>query len=63
MGHNIWFCICLLVLVILAPLGSINPIFALVSVILSGIFFMIWYFKEMKFQEKEYKRIDENEKC
>ena len=56
MGHNIWFCICLLVLVILVPLGSINPIFALLSIFLCDIFFKIWYFKEMKFHLKNNER-------
>lgn len=62
MGHNIWFVLCLLVLIILAPFGAINPLIALVAVVISGIFFFVWYLKEMKFQEKEYKRINKNDK-
>ena len=55
MGHNVYFVFCLLSLVIIAPFGAINPIIALIAVIIAGIFFWVWYLKEMKEQEKEYK--------
>ena len=56
MGHNIYFVICLLSLVIIAPFGAINPLIALAAVGIAGIFFFIWYLKEMKEQEKNYKK-------
>ena len=56
MGHNIYFVFCLLSLVIIAPFGAINPLIALVAVGIAGIFFFIWYLKEMKEQEKNYKK-------
>lgn len=55
MGHNVYFVFCLLSLVIIAPFGAINPIIALIAVIIAGIFFQVWYLKEMKEQEKERK--------
>ena len=55
MGHNVYFVFCLLSLVIIAPFGAINPIIALIAIIIAGIFFWIWYLKEMKEQEKERK--------
>ena len=55
MGHNIYFVFCLLSLVIIAPFGEINPLIALAAVGIAGIFFFIWYLKEMKEQEKNYK--------
>ena len=56
MGHNIYFVFCLLSLVIIAPFGAINPLIALAAVGIAGVFFFIWYLKEMKEQEKEYKK-------
>ena len=56
MGHNIYFVFCLLSLVIIAPFGAINPLIALVAVGIAGVFFFIWYLKEMKEQEKNYKK-------
>lgn len=56
MGHNIYFVFCLLSLVIIAPFGAINPLIALAAVGIAGIFFFIWYLKEMKEQEKNYKK-------
>ena len=56
MGHNIYFIFCLLSLVIIAPFGAINPLIALAAVGIAGVFFFIWYLKEMKEQEKEYKK-------
>ena len=56
MGHNIYFVFCLLSLVIIAPFGAINPLIALVAVGIAGVFFFIWYLKEMEEQEKEYKK-------
>ena len=56
MGHNIWFVISLMVLVFVGPFGAINPLIALAAVGIAGVFFFIWYLKEMKEQEKEYKK-------
>lgn len=56
MGHNIYFVFCLLSLVIIAPFGAINPLIALAAVGVAGVFFFIWYLKEMKEQEKNYKK-------
>ena len=56
MGHNIYFVFCLLSLVIIAPFGAINPLIALAAVGIAGVFFSIWYLKEMKEQEKNYKK-------
>ena len=56
MGHNIYFVFCLLSLVIIAPFGTINPLIALAAVGIAGVFFFIWYLKEMKEQEKNYKK-------
>ena len=55
MGHNIWFVISLMVLVFVAPFGAINPLIALAAVGIAGVFFFIWYLKEME-EEKEYKK-------
>ena len=35
---------------------STNPLIALAAIGISGIFFFIWYLKEMKEQEKNYKK-------
>ena len=56
MGHNIWFVISLMVLVFVAPFGAINPLLALAAVGLPGVFFFIWYLREMEEEEKEYKK-------
>ena len=56
MGHNIYFVFCLLSLVIITPFGAINPLIALAAVGIAGVFFFIWYLKEMKEQEKNYKK-------
>ena len=56
MGHNIYFVFCLLSLVIIAPFGAINPLIALAAVGIAGVFFFVWYLKEMKEQEKNYKK-------
>ena len=53
MGHNIWFVISLMVLVFVAPFGAINPLIALVAVGIAGVFFFIWYLREMEEEEKE----------
>ena len=58
MRHNVYFVFCLLSLVMIAPFGIINPIIALIAIIIAGIFFWIWYLKEMEEQEKEHKIID-----
>ena len=57
MGHNIWFVIGLIIIVLVAPFGAINPLIALGAVVVGGIFFAIWYFREMQEQEKEYKKM------
>lgn len=51
-NHNMWFVLSLLTIMIIAPFGAINPIIALVAVIIAGIFFAIWYCKEMDHQEQ-----------
>ena len=56
MGHNIWFVISLMVLVFVAPFGAINPLITLAAVGIAGVFFFIWYLKEMEEKEKEYKK-------
>ena len=56
MGHNIYFVFCLLSLVIIAPFGAINPLIALAAVGIAGVFFFIWYLKEMEEEEKNYKK-------
>lgn len=56
MEHNKYFLLSILSLVIIAPFGAINPIIALVAVGIAGIFFFVWYLKEMEFQEKEMKK-------
>ena len=56
MGHNIWFVISLMVLVFVAPFGAINPLVALAAVGIAGVFFFIWYLKEMKEQGKNKKK-------
>lgn len=60
MNHNIYFLFSILSLVIIAPFGAINPIIALTSIGISGVFFFVWYLKEMKFQEKENKKIEKS---
>ena len=55
MEHNIYFLFSILSLVIIAPFGAINPLIALAAVGIAGVFFFIWYLKEMKAQEKENK--------
>lgn len=56
MGHNIWFLISLMILVFVAPFGAINPLIALGAVVVAGVFFFIWYLREM--EEEEQKRLD-----
>ena len=53
MEHNIYFLFSILSLVIIGPFGAINPLIALAAVGIAGIFFSVWYLKEMKAQEKE----------
>ena len=60
MKHNIYFLFSILSLVIIAPFGAINPIIALAAVGIAGVFFFIWYLKEIKAQEKENEIL---EKC
>ena len=56
MNHNIYFLFSILSLVLIAPFGAINPLIALAAVGIAGVFFFIWYLKEMREQEKEYKK-------
>lgn len=56
MNHNIYFLFSILSLVLIAPFGAINPLIALAAVGIAGIFFFIWYLKEMKEEEKNYKK-------
>ena len=56
MNHNIYFLFSILSLVLIAPFGAINPLIALAAVGIAGVFFFIWYLKEMEEQEKEYKK-------
>lgn len=60
MEHNKYFLLSILSLVIIAPFGAINPIIALVAVGIAGVFFFVWYLKEMEAQKKEQ---DLLEKC
>lgn len=52
MKHNIFFLISIFSLVLIAPFGTINPFIALVGVGVAGVFFFIWYLKEMEEQQK-----------
>ena len=54
MGHNVYFVLCILSLICICPFGRINPIIALVGVIIGGVFFLIWLIKEDKEQEKMF---------
>ena len=56
MKHNIYFLFSILSLVLIAPFGAINPLIALAAVGIAGIFFFIWYLKEMEEEEKNYKK-------
>ena len=56
MNHNIYFLFSILSLVLIAPFGAINPLIALSAVGIAGVFFFIWYLKEMEEQEKNYKK-------
>lgn len=56
MNHNIYFLFSILSLVLIAPFGAINPLIALAAVEIAGVFFFIWYLKEMEEQEKNYKK-------
>lgn len=53
MNHNIYFLFSILSLVLIAPFGAINPLIALTAVVIAGVFFFIWYIKEMEEQEKK----------
>ena len=56
MNHNIYFLFSILSLVLIAPFGAINPLIALVAVGIAGVFFFVWYLKEMEEEEKNYKK-------
>ena len=56
MNHNIYFLFSILSLILIAPFGVINPLIALAAVGIAGVFFFIWYLKEMEEQEKNYKK-------
>ena len=51
MNHNIYFLFSILSLVLIAPFGAINPLIALAAVGIAGVFFFIWYLKEMEEQK------------
>lgn len=55
MKHNIFFLISIFSLVLIAPFGTINPFISLAGVGVAGVFFFIWYLKEMKEQQKNKK--------
>ena len=57
MNHNIYFLFSILSLVLIAPFGAVNPLIALVAVGIAGVFFFVWYLKEMKEQEKKLKEV------
>ena len=57
MNHNIYFLFSILSLVLIAPFGVINPLIALVAVGIAGVFFFVWYLKEMEEQEKKIKEV------
>ena len=52
MNHNIYFLFSILSLVLIAPFGAINSLIALAAVGIAGVFFFIWYLREMQEQEK-----------
>ena len=56
MNHNIYFLFSILSLFLIAPFGAIFPLIALAAVVIAGVFFFIWYLKEMEEQEKNYKK-------
>ena len=56
MNHNIYFLFSILSLVLVAPSEAINPLIAFATIGIAGVFFFIWYLKEMEEQEKEYKK-------
>ena len=56
MNHNIYFLFFILSLVLIGPFGAINPLIAHAAVGIAGVFFFVWYLKEMKEQEKNYKK-------
>ena len=62
MNHNIYFLFSILSLVLIAPFGAINPLIALAAVGIAGVFFFIWYLKEMEEQEKIIKKSLTNNK-
>lgn len=57
MGHNIWFLISLMIIVFVAPFGAINPWIAFGAVVVGGIFFVVWLFRE----DQEQKRLDKQD--
>ena len=56
MKRNVYLLCSILSLVLIAPFGAINPLIALAAVGIAGVFFFIWYLKEMEEQEKNYKK-------
>ena len=56
MNHNIYFLFSILSLVLIAPFGTINPLIALAAVGIAGVFFFIWYLKEMEEQATNYNK-------
>ena len=56
MNHNIYCLFSILSLVLIAPFGAINPLIALVAVGIAGVFFFVWYLKEMEEEMKEQEK-------
>ena len=56
MNHNIYFLFSILSLVLVGSSEAINPLIAFATIGIAGVFFFIWYLKEMKEQEKNYKK-------
>lgn len=52
-NHNMYFVFSILTLAIISPFGKINPIIALIAIGIAGVFFWIWYIKEMEEQNNE----------
>lgn len=51
-NHNMWFLFSLLSLVLIAPFGAINSWIAVLAIIISGVFFTVWYIKEKEGEGK-----------
>ena len=54
-NHNMWFVFSLLSLVLIAPFGAINSWIAVLTIVISGAFFAVWYIKEMENKKRKVK--------